>query len=94
MRRKKLLSSVTQGSCFVLEDGGGEDRPDLVGSVLHAASAYRVDSVEPELVCATNALGEKVTLPPDAGVYPIPRGGYDRLVQNHLKALEESEKTR
>jgi hypothetical protein len=94
MRRKIPLSTVSPGGCFVVNDGRADDRSDRVGSILNPALAYRVDRVDGDLAHVTNALDESDTLSLEIGVHPIPRGGYDRLVANHIKALKEAEEER
>ena len=89
MLRKKLLSELGPGECFVVEQERTEDRSGLVGSVLQAANAYCIRSIGTEFIAVTSAAGEERTFPPSATVAPIPRGGFDRLAAHYRRALEE-----
>ena len=91
MSRKKALNLFRPGECFAAEATEDEAHEDLVGSVLRAALAYRIDKIEAERIYAVSATGNACSFDSATQVTPIARGGYDRLCAHHHRALQERE---
>ena len=92
MPRKKILSQLHLGECFVA-DSDGDETVDQVGSIVPPARAFLIQSVEDEVVVARSASGQEKSFSPRLLVAPIPRGGFERLLVLHQKALDASDET-
>ena len=92
MPRKKNLSQLHLGECFVA-DSDDDEPVDQVGSIIPPARAFLVQSVDDAVVVARSASGQERSFSPKLLVASIPRGGFERLVVLHQKALDALEET-
>ena len=76
-----------------MADSDDDEPVDQVGSIIPPARAFLVQSVDAEVVVARSASGQERSFSPMLLVAPIPRGGFERLVILHQKALDALEES-
>ena len=89
MRRKQSLSSISIGRSFVYAPPADDEAPNIVGSVVRAASAWKIIDLGEGEVTAENAEGVQRVLSADLLVTEISREGFARLVEVFLSSREE-----
>jgi hypothetical protein len=89
MRHKLSLSSMSIGRCFVHASAEDDEAPNVVGSVVRAASAWKIGSMADDTVNATNAAGNENVFSADLLVAEISHEGFKRLVEIYLASENE-----
>ena len=92
MARKRTLSLLRPGECFVIDQDEDVPRSDLVGAVLRPELAYRIVGGDDGRIQATSATGTLRHFDLQTEVTPIARVGFDRLCEHQRRAVDEVER--